>query len=193
MSDVDLTLMMAKMVEELRKAGGYPTEDALNRLATQLSLPFKAKKDEVAILRLSTDGRMISFVFPVRLTRVGSIPLTTSHSLAAKTIRDKRGELVNNFSVYKHPTVFEAVDLSAEEKATPIQKIVSAPMLVDGKVVGVIQISRKAKPGDPIGPDFTPGDMAELTTVGTILGKYLVGLPPAPTGPGHHPAPPPKA
>lgn len=193
MADMDLTLTVAKMVEEMRKAEGYPTEDALNRLAAQLSMPFKAKKDEVAILHLSPDGRMISFVFPVRLSHVGSIPLTTSHSLAAKTIRDKRGEIVNNFSVYKHPTVFEAVDLSAEEKATPIQKIVSAPMLVDGKVVGVIQISHKAKGGDPIGPDFTPSDLAELTTVGTILGKYLIGLPPAPTRPGQHPAPPPKA
>lgn len=191
MADLDLTLIVAKLVEEMRKVEGYPSEEALNRLAAQLSMPFKAKKDEVAILRLSNDGRMISFVFPSRLTKVGSIPLTTSHSLAAKTIRDKRGELVNNFSVYKHPTVFEAVDLSAEEKATPIQKIVSAPMIVDGKVAGVIQISRKARPGDPIGPDFTPGDLAELTTVGTILGKYLMGLPPAPTGPGHHPAPPP--
>lgn len=192
MADLDLTLTIAKMVEDMRKVEGYPSEDALNHLAAQLSMPFKAKKDEVAILRLSPDGRMISFVFPTRLSKVGSIPLTTSHSLAAKTIRDKRGELVNNFSVYKHPTVFEAVDLSAEEKATPIQKIVCAPMIVDGKVVGVLQISRKAKPGDPVGPDFTPNDMAELTTVGTILGKYLMALPPAPTKPGHPPAPPPK-
>lgn len=192
MADLDLTLTVAKLVEDMRKVEGYPSEEALTRLAAQLSMPFKAKKDEVGILRLSADGRMISFVFPTRLTKVGSIPLTTSHSLAAKTIRDKRGELVNNFSVYKHPTVFEAVDLSAEEKATPIQKIVCAPMIVDGKVVGVIQISRKARPGDPIGPDFTPNDMAELTTVGTILGKYLMGLPPAPTKPTHAPAPPPK-
>lgn len=192
MADLDLTLTVAKLVEDMRKVEGYPSEEALNRLAAQLSMPFKAKKDEVGILRLSADGRMISFVFPTRLTKVGSIPLTTSHSLAAKTIRDKRGELVNNFSVYKHPTVFEAVDLSAEEKATPIQKIVCAPMIVDGKVVGVLQISRKARPGDPIGPDFTPNDMAELTTVGTILGKYLMGLPPAPTKPTHAPAPPPK-
>ncbi len=192
MADLDLSLIVAKLVEEMRKVEGYPSDEALNRLAAQMSMPFKAKKDEVAILRLSSDGRMISFVFPTKLTRVGAIPLTTSHSLAAKTIRDKRGELVNNFSVYKHPTVFEAVDLSAEEKATPIQKIVSAPMIVDGKVVGVIQISRKGKPGDPIGPDFTPHDMAELSTVGTIIGKYLVTLPPPPTS-AHPPAPPPKA
>jgi hypothetical protein len=94
-----------------------------------------------------------------------------------KTIRDKRGEIVNNFSTYRHPTVFEAVDLSAEEKAVPIQKIISSPMIVDEKVVGVIQVSRKARVGDPVGPDFTPAELAELTTVGGILGKFLAELP----------------
>ncbi|MGD0694528.1 MAG: GAF domain-containing protein [Terriglobia bacterium] len=193
MPDIDLSLTVAKLVEDMRKAGIYPPDEALSKLAAQMGPFFKAKKDEIAILRLSNDGKMLSFVFPARLVKVGNIPLTTSHSLAAKTIRDKRGELVNNFSVYKHPTVFEAIDLSSEEKAAPIQKIVSAPMIVDGKVVGVIQVSRKAKPGDPVGPDFTPKDLAELSTVGTILGKYLMTLP-APPPPFPKPAAaPPKA
>jgi len=193
MPDIDVSLTVAKLVEEMRKTGGYPTDEALGKLAAQMGPFFKAKKDEIAILRLSTDGKMLSFVFPTKLARVGNIPLTTSHSLSAKTIRDKRGELVNNFSVYKHPTVFEAIDLSEQEKAAPIQKIVSAPMIVDGKVVGVIQVSRKAKPGDPVGPDFTPKDLAELTAVATILGKYLVTLPPAPPPAPKPAAPPPKS
>jgi GAF domain-containing protein len=89
--------------------------------------------------------------------------------------------------VYKHPTVFEAVNLSDEEKAAPIQKIMSSPMIVEGKVVGVIQISRKARPGDPAGPDFTAADLVQLATVGSILGKYLselsAGLPTRPKTP----------
>ena len=32
-------------------------------------------------------------------------------------------------------------------------------LIVNGKVVGAIQISRKGKPGEPVGPDFTPRDM----------------------------------
>lgn len=184
MADIDLSLIVAKQVEDMRKAGGYPSEEALNRLAAQIAMPFKARKDEVAILRLSADGKMLSFVFPIKLAKVGAIPLTTAHSLSAKTIRDKKGEIVNNFSVYKHPTVFEAVDLSAEEKAAPIQKIVSAPMMVEGKVVGVIQISRKGKTGEPVGADFTPRDLAELITAGSILGKHLASLPAAAPAPG---------
>lgn len=194
MADADLSLTVAKLVDQMKKAGGPPSEEALTQLAAALAAPFKAKKDEIAILRLSPDGRMLSFVFPIKLSKVGAIPLTASHSLAAKTIRDKRGEIVNNFSVYKHPTVFEAVDLSAEEKAAPIQKILSTPMIVNGKIVGAIQVSRKGKPGEAVGADFTPRDMADLTGVGTILGQFVADLPLAP--PAAHPkpaAPPPKA
>lgn len=177
MAEMDLILIVAKLVDEMRKSGVAPTEEDLNRLAAQISNGFKAKKEEVAILRISADARMLSFLFPIKLSQVGSIPLTTTHSLAAKTIRDKRGEIVNNFPTYKHPTVFEAVDLSDQEKAVPIQKIMSAPMIVDGKVVGVIQISRKARPGDPVGPDFLAADLAQLSTVCSILGKYLAEVP----------------
>ncbi len=179
MAEIDLSLVVAKLVEEMRKAGGPPSDEALNRLAAQIALAFGAKKDEVAILRLSSEGKMLSFLFPIKLSKIGALPLTTAHSLATKTIRDRRGEIVNNFAVYKHPTVFEAVDLSEQEKAAPIQKIVSAPMLTEGKVVGVIQISRKGRGGDVIGPDFTPRDLTELTTVGSILGKFLASLPAA--------------
>lgn len=184
MAGMDLTLAVAKQVETMRKAGGHPPDDALAQLAGDIGKAFGARKDEVAILFLSPDGKMLGFLFPVKLQKIGAIPLTSSHSLAAKTIRDKRGEIVNNFSVYKHPTVFESVDLSAEEKAAPIQKIVSAPMVVDGKVVGAIQVSRKGKGGDPIGVDFTAQDLAELNTVGTILGKYVATLPPPGSGKG---------
>ena len=177
MAEMDLVLDVAKIVDEMRKTGGAPAEQDLNRLAAQISNGFKAKKEEVAILRLSPDGRSLTFIFPVKLSVVGAIPITTTHSLAAKTVRDKRAEIVNNFPTYKHATVFEAVDLSEQEKAVPIQKIISSPMTVEGKLIGVIQISRKARPGEPVGPDFTQADLAQLGTVGSILGKYISELP----------------
>lgn len=177
MAEVDLVLVVAKLVDELRKVGAPPSDQDLNRLAAQISNGFRAKKEEVAILRLAPEVRMLSFLFPIKLSKIGAIPLTTTHSLAAKNIRDKRGEIVNNFPTYKHPTVFEAVDLSEEEKAVPIQKIMSSPMIVEGKVVGVIQVSRKVRRGELVGPDFTQKDLTQLATVGSILGKYLSELP----------------
>jgi GAF domain-containing protein len=177
MAEMDLVLAVGKLLDEMRMVGTPPSEQDLSHLAAQVSNGFKAKREEVAILRISADAKMLSFLFPIRLSVIGAIPLTTAHSLATTTIRNKRGEIVNNFPAYKHPTVFEAVDLSEEEKAVPIQKIMSSPMIVEGKVVGVIQISRKARPGEPVGPDFTPADLAQLGAVGSVLGKYLSELP----------------
>lgn len=183
MPEADFTLNVAKQVEAMRKLGTFPTDEALAQLATVIAQAFKGRKDEVALLQVSADSKMMSFLFPTKFQKIGAIPLTSAHSLATKTVRDKRGEIVNNFSVYKHPTVFESIDVSPEEKAIPIQKIVSSPMVVDGKVVGVIQVSRKGKAGDPIGPDFTPADLSELNTAGTILGKFLATAPPPPAKP----------
>jgi hypothetical protein len=180
MASADLALGVARIVEEMRKAGGFPAPEALLKLATQVASAFGAKKDEIAILRLSGDGRMLRFLFPIKLQKIGALPVSTAHSLATKTIRDRRGEIVNNFSVYKHPTVFEAVDLSEQEKAAPIQKIMSAPMIADGKVIGVIQVSRKGKAGESIGPDFSLQDLSELTSVGGVMAKYLATVPEEP-------------
>jgi len=177
MAEINLVLAVAKQVEEMRKTGGYPADGALDDLARQIAQSFKTRRGEVAILRLSADGTALSFVYPLKLVYIGAIPLTTTHSLATKTIRDKKGEIVNKFSAYKHPTVFESVKLSEEDKAAPIQKIISSPMIVDGKVVGVIQVSRKARRGESAGPDFTSRDLAELMDVGTVLGKYMTTLP----------------
>ncbi len=189
MADIDLSLAVAKQVEEMRKAGGQPADEAFDRLAGQIARAFKARRDEVAILRLSSGGSVLRFLYPLRLAKIGAIPITTVRSLATKNIREKKGEVVNNFPMYKHPTVFEAVDLSEEQKATPIQKIVSAPIVVDETVVGVIQVSRKGKQGEPSGPDFTPRDLAELMKVGIILGKFLATLPAVRLAPGEHAKP----
>ncbi len=178
MAEADVVLTVTKVIEEMGKAGAAPSEQDWNRLATRISNGFGSRKEEVAILRLSADSKVLSFIFPIKLSYVGAIPISTTHSLAAKTIREKRGEFVNNFANYKHATVFEAVDLTEGERAVPIQKIMSSPMMVNGKVVGVLQVSRKARPGDPVGPDFTHADLAQLASIGALLGKYVSELPP---------------
>jgi GAF domain-containing protein len=176
MSELDLSLHMVKLSEEMRKSGGWPSDDVLNRLAIEIGAAFGARKDEVAVLFLSQEG-MLSFMHPVKFSKLGAIPTSSGRSLAVKTVREKRGEVVNNFSVYKHPTVFESVNPSEEMKAAPIQKIMSVPMIAGEKVAGVIQVSRKGRAGDPIGPDFTSRDLAELMTAGSILAKFFATLP----------------
>src|SRR2546422_4439499 len=73
MAQPDLAATASKQIEEMKKAGGYPTGPALERLALHIAHAFKARKQEVAILRLSADGRALSFVYPHKLAQVGEI------------------------------------------------------------------------------------------------------------------------
>jgi predicted transcriptional regulator len=57
--------------------------------------------------------------------------------------------------------------------ASAIQKIISAPILADGKVIGVIQVSRKAASLAEAGPDFTAVELGKLLALCKPLGKLL--------------------
>ena len=54
-----------------------------------------------------------------------------------------------------------------------IQKIISAPILSEGKVIGVIQISRKGSSAVEAGPDFTPDDLGKVLAICKPLGKLI--------------------
>jgi hypothetical protein len=57
-------------------------------------------------------------------------------------VRENRPEIDNNFSATRNPTVFEGIKINGETVES-IHKILSAPILFDGKVIGVIHVSRK--------------------------------------------------
>jgi GAF domain len=97
------------------------------------------------------------------------IPTTSTHSLAARTVREKRAEVINHFAVIPHSSVFEAVPIAEGQPGEAIQKIMSAPVVHDKKVVGVIQISRKAGSMSEAGPDFTHQQLRELKMIADAL------------------------
>ena len=88
-------------------------------------------------------------------------------------MRDSRPDTVNNFSNVRHASVFEGVKAESLNAST-IQKIISAPILADGKVIGVIQISRKAPTLAEAGPDFTSDDLAKILAICKPLGKMML-------------------
>lgn len=167
-----LALEIGRIVEEVAKSGKDPDSAVLARINEHLAKGFNVKSDEIGVMLLSGNGKHLVFVIPEKFQKVGSIPMTSTTSLAVRTARDKRPELNNNFTTAKHPTVFEAIPL-AQERGTPIQKIMSAPLIHEGKATGVIQISRKGKTPGAAGADFTPKDLQELVAVGAVLGKVL--------------------
>ncbi len=141
------------------------------KIAEAAGRTFSVQPEEVALLSLTEDGRFLRFRVPEQLQAMGQIPMTSGSALAARTVREKRAEIVNNFSVVPHASVFEAVRLN-NQRGEPIQKIMSAPILNDGKVVGVIQVSRKAKSAASA-KDFTPHDLKHLVSIAEMLAPAL--------------------
>jgi hypothetical protein len=113
---------------------------------------------------------------------VGSIPLTSTTALAARTARERKADMINNFSGSRHATVFEAVPLGRDPSET-IQKIISAPILDGTHVLGVVQISRKGRTVKGSGPDFTQKDLNALASLNPLLERFLKVAAPAPAPP----------
>jgi GAF domain-containing protein len=157
----DLKKWVGELIRK-REAGG---EIGLNRAVDLISKHYSVHHHEVAIFVLSDDARFLKFVVPEKLQAVGQIPLTSTNSLAARTARDKRPEVINHFSVVPHASVFEAVPLVEEQRGDPIQKIMSAPMIFEKKLIGVIQISRKGPTAAEAGADFTHPELRELRII----------------------------
>lgn len=167
-----VTAGVARVIAEMVK-GKTELDPALATLvAGAIAKNFKVKPEEVALLRLSGKGKQLEFIVPEKLAKVGTVPMTSTNSLAVRTVRDRKAEFINNFSAATHPTVFEAVRLS-KEGSDPIQKILSVPILSEGKGTGVIQLSRKGKTAGAAGPDFTPKDVEELSQVASVLAPCI--------------------
>jgi len=131
-----------------------------------LSKLFGVRATEVALMRL--EKGLLKFIFPDQLKTAGSIPVSSSSAVAAHTASTKKSEMFNTFAKIKHARVFETVrltnteDTDQSEQAT-IQKLMSAPILAPGnKVLGVIQVCRKAFDLTSAGPDFTSEDLQQL-------------------------------
>lgn len=167
------TAEIARIIEGVVKSGKGLGEEDLAKIVHEMAKLFTVKADEVAILELAQNGSILSFLYPTKLRKVGSIPMSTTNSLAVRTVREKRPEMINNFPAQKHPTVFESVALepTKKEERQPIQKIMSVPLLVDGKPVGALQVSRKGKSPTTAGADFTIRDLTTLVTTAGVLSK----------------------
>lgn len=168
-----ITAGISKLVDEAIRSGDALSDENVEKIANEIAKTFQLKADEVALLVLRHNASVLSFLYPLKLRHVGIIPLTSTASLAVRTVKDKRPEMINNFPAQKHPTIFEAVELNPETKGSPIQKIMSAPLIAEGKAVGVMQVCRKGKTGPAAGPDFTIKDLTSLMTIAGLIAKTL--------------------
>jgi signal transduction protein with GAF and PtsI domain len=163
---------MERIANALGAERGEASQVSLSSVAEKIAKNLGVRNEEVAILAVSTRWRHLRFLVPEALKKVGFIPLSSNSAVAARTARDSRPEIENNFAAAKHATVFEGLRTTGEA-AEPIQKMISAPILRDGKVIGVIQISRKGATVAGSGPDFTADDLGKILALCKPLGKLL--------------------
>ena len=123
-------------------------------------------------MAVSSRWRHLHFLVPEALKNVGFVPLSSNSALSARTARESRPEIENNFASTRHATVFESIKIADGSSGT-IQKMISAPILLDGKVIGVIQVSRKGANPHSAGPDFTADDLGKILALCKPLGKFL--------------------
>ncbi len=138
---------------------------SLEEFCQELAKVFQVHATEVAMFR--AEGGQLKFVFPPELRTAGSIPLSSGSAVASHTAIGRKAERYNNFLQIKHASVFESVRLGHMGDNTPpekpIQKLMSAPILdAKGKVLGIIQVSRKGYDLVSSGPDFTVDQLHQL-------------------------------
>lgn len=151
---------------------GETTTLSLPSIAERIAKALGVRNDEVAIMGVSVRWKHLYFLAPEALKNVGFIPLSSNSALAARTAKERRPDINNNFAGSRHVSVFEGVKIG-EEAAQAIHKIISAPLLFDGKVVGVIQVSRKGPSAAAAGPDFTATDLGQVLALCKPLGTLL--------------------
>ena len=168
---------LESLLLQLEQQGTPPDSQALGEVAQNIGKCFHVEPDEVAVMQLSGNGRALRFILPEKLQAVGTIPLTSTAALAARTARERRSDIVNNFAGARHASVFEGVPLGRRQGES-IQKIMSAPILRGDKVIGVAQISRKGTSSLDAGADFNLNDLKQLQTLTHLLSRLLTLLQP---------------
>lgn len=163
---------LEELLDRLESESAAPDSKCLSQVVEHVSKLFGVKADEVAIMEVAPSGRTLRFVIPEKLRQVGSIPLSSNTALAARTARERRSDIINNFSNAKHATVFEGVPLGRDPGET-IHKIVSAPILRGNTVVGVAQICRKGASPVDAGPDFGTRELTDLNNLNASLVRFL--------------------
>ena len=168
---LDILEAMAKKKAEAEN----PRELFLNmaeRVVRSVCAAFATKNDEVAILVVTTDKKHLRFAAPRKFADLGTIPVTKRDSIAVNILGKKVGEALNNVPMVKHVAFFESVKL--RDRAVPIQKMITVPILHDGHAVGVAQISRKGESPADAGPDFSPGDVRKAQSIFEAVAPFLV-------------------
>jgi len=145
--------------------------DMSDMIVKSVSQAFACKPDEVAILLLTHDGGQLRFIAPRKFMELGTIPVTKRDSIATSVLTRRSGDVINNVPQVKHVSFFESVKI--RDKPSPIQKMISTPLLTQAGPIGVVQISRKGNTPAEAGPDFGPADLKKAQDIFRVIAPLL--------------------
>jgi hypothetical protein len=165
---------LKSLIGQLEAHGPSPDEGLLSEISEALAFILGVKSDEVALLEITPNRSSLKFVLPAKLRHVGSVPIQAEGGvpLSARTVLERRPSIVNDFASQPHARAFEEVPLGPRA-AAPIQKILSAPVFLGERVIGVAQVSRKGASATAAGPDFTFQDLTQLLQLGSLLARII--------------------
>ncbi|MEJ2367007.1 MAG: GAF domain-containing protein [Acidobacteriota bacterium] len=142
--------------------GSEGLQAAAKLLAQAVADALKVREEEVALLLLTSSGKVLKFVWPLPLSRSSaSLPVDHKNAVASSVLQSGKGKVDNKLADSRHLKFFENVK-GLETGRLPIQKMIALPLYVEGKPVGVLEVSRKGKSPADAGPNFKPEDAQAL-------------------------------
>jgi hypothetical protein len=168
-----------KIAKEAGK-GKDGLSQAARAIAEAVGQSIAVKSDEVAILLLTTSGNTMKFIWPAPLYESNAaLPADYQNAFASSVLKTMKGKVDNKVSESKHLRFFENVK-GLETSGVPIQKMIAVPLVHEQKAIGVLEVSRKGKTPDAVGPNFTPEDGQKLVALAKEFIPALIELIPNP-------------
>ena len=98
-----LVAELERLADALSTEGGVPAERLqIVPLAERIAKSLGVRTDEVAIMAVSLRWKHLYFLAPAELKNIGFVPLSSNSALAARTAREAKAEIVNNFAAVRH-------------------------------------------------------------------------------------------
>ncbi|MFQ5658223.1 MAG: GAF domain-containing protein [Candidatus Methylomirabilales bacterium] len=148
-------------------------EKLTGSLAVLVAEEFSLQDDEVAILLLKDEGLTLRFACPNKLyaEKTNAFPVNIG-SIAGQVLLTKKGRIDNYVADTEHLSIYERIFAKAD-RPWQIQKMISVPLVLpDGQLLGVLQVSRKAK-SQLMTPDFIAVDLSKLNDLIPSLASYI--------------------
>ncbi len=137
-----------------------------------VALAGKSRNGQTAILMVDPELEQLTFAYPEHLARGNTLPVDRN-SFAGQVVLQKAVLLQNNVPDEPHKDFFERIPDQAGE-VRPIQKMIASPLFgKDGRVIGVVEVSRTG--GESAGQEanFTPQDVTNLEKSCRVFAPFI--------------------